>query len=235
MKKLKRAIYIFIASFIIASSLLSATSFASAAVSDAKALAAAFSAAKGAVDVTLGADITISSALKVGKGQNITLDLNGHTITSSAKSAAEVTGGILTIKNTAKGGALKCAANGVIVTDGFFEINGGKMTTSSTALITNGDNASIIISGGSVNSGTNGVEIRKGNLEIKGIATSVTAKKRALVVHKEAKSVRISGGTFKPTDGVPQWLVEGYEINSAGSVVWTREEYSPDSDDYERW
>ena len=67
-------------------------------VGTADALAAAV-AAGGKIKLT--ENITLTSTLEITNGKNVTIDLNGNTVTSSLSTAIKVSNGYLTVKNTA--------------------------------------------------------------------------------------------------------------------------------------
>ena len=51
--------------------------------------------------ITLTGDVTLTSTLEITNGNNVTIDLNGNTVTSSLSTAIKVFNGYLTVKNTA--------------------------------------------------------------------------------------------------------------------------------------
>ena len=51
--------------------------------------------------ITLTDDVTLTSTLEITNGNNVTIDLNGNTVTSSLGTAIKVFNGYLTVKNTA--------------------------------------------------------------------------------------------------------------------------------------
>ena len=51
--------------------------------------------------ITLTDDVTLTSTLEITNGKNVTIDLNGNTVTSSLSTAIKVSNGYLTVKNTA--------------------------------------------------------------------------------------------------------------------------------------
>ena len=51
--------------------------------------------------ITLTDDVTLTSTLEITNGKNVTIDLNGNTVTSSLGTAIKVFNGYLTVKNTA--------------------------------------------------------------------------------------------------------------------------------------
>lgn len=51
--------------------------------------------------INLTGDVTLTSTLEITNGNNVTIDLNGNTVTSSLSTAIKVFNGYLTVKNTA--------------------------------------------------------------------------------------------------------------------------------------
>ena len=52
-------------------------------------------------EIKLTGNITLTSTLEITNGKNVTIDLNGNTVTSSLNTAIKVSNGYLTVKNTA--------------------------------------------------------------------------------------------------------------------------------------
>ena len=77
---------------------LCSVSWADDGVTTAEALAEA---AEAGGEIKLTGNITLTSTLEITNGKNVTIDLNGNTVTSSLSTAIKVSNGYLTVKNTA--------------------------------------------------------------------------------------------------------------------------------------
>ena len=77
---------------------LCSVSWADDGVTTAEALAEAVEAGG---EIKLTGNITLTSTLEITNGKNVTIDLNGNTVTSSLSTAIKVSNGYLTVKNTA--------------------------------------------------------------------------------------------------------------------------------------
>lgn len=90
----------------------------------------------------LMSDVTLSAArAKVGNGQRLTLDLNGHTITATQKAAFQVLNGTLTLTNSqsSKGGGIVASANDTAAIVVFGDYSSGHTSPVNSALTIGSD------------------------------------------------------------------------------------------------
>lgn len=111
-------------------------------------------------------DLTISSSLKIPSGSNITIDLNGHTLNTTAANWGVLVYGTCTIVDSAENGTIESGKHAFgILSDGKLSINGGTTNASGTAIV-NYAGAELIISNAKVFSSSSSVLQNQGTVTI---------------------------------------------------------------------
>ncbi len=151
----------------------------------------------GPATLTLKADATASRTLAVNSGNtyNVVLDLNGHTVSSTASPAISAAGK-LAINDLASGGELlTTGAVALAVSDGTTSINSGSLSGATNA---------VNVSGGTL-------DIYDGHFYGGGAADIV----------KTGGTLALSGGYYRyePDDA---WMADGYASAAASEVFKTR-------------
>ena len=172
--------------------------------------------------VTMIDDVSLPTTVgTVASGENIVLDLNGHTIQTTGEDIYVVRNtGILEIQDTLGGGKLTSTTSGIIYnsesgkcvltsgtiesgeknaiannTTATFEMNGGKITGAGQG-INSIDTAKVIIKGGKIETTQNAICNSAGTVEIKG--GTLTSGSYAVVRNNEDTGIiNISAGTLK--------------------------------------
>ncbi|MCI8807873.1 MAG: hypothetical protein HFF20_08055 [Oscillospiraceae bacterium] len=124
-------------------------------------------------------------------GGNVTLDLNGHTLTSKEEAGIEVSGGELTLKDSGTGGKVSGNNAGVTVDNGSkANITGGTVSGMDAGVkVDAGGTANI--TGGTVTGNMSGVEVYGGTATISG----GTVSGNTFGVFVVSGTATISGGT----------------------------------------
>lgn len=95
-------------------------------------------------------DLTISSSLNIPSGNDITIDLNGHTLNTTAANWGVLVHGTCAIVDSAENGTIESGKHAFgIFSGGKLSINGGTTNASGTAIV-NYTGAELIISNAKV-------------------------------------------------------------------------------------
>ena len=151
----------------------------------------------GSAAVTMQEDDAAAATMTVNSGNSyrVTLDLNGHTVSSTA-SPAIAAADDFTLNDLASGGELvTTGATALSVTDGTVAINSGSLCGATNA---------VNVSGGTLN-------IYDGHIFGGGAADIVTT----------AGTIALSGGFYRYEPEV-SWLADGYACAAASEVFKTR-------------
>ncbi|MBR3870663.1 MAG: hypothetical protein IKJ17_04090 [Clostridia bacterium] len=182
-------------------------------------LAEAFAAADQDEKVTLLADITLAESVASTKA-NVTLDLNGKTITGD-KSVLSVEGGDLIIVDSSaeQTGAVVATGNFAIdILDAKVTLKAGNVKAASYTVYLNNATSEFVMEGGKVE-GDYAVAAGAGNAYIKG--GTVYATNYYPIYAWEGASIAISGGTFsfRPNS---VYIADGYgaEETTVDGATW---------------
>ena len=140
--------------------------------------------------VQLTEDIVMTEAVTVDNGNNLTIDLNGHTLTAPENSRAfNIQGGALTIEDSAR--------TGVIQGSGTVAGNGGAIWMSSS----NSNNA-LTLTGGTIRgftaTGGGGVYVSGGSFEMtNGTISNCNATNAGGGVYVSSGTIKMSGGSIE--------------------------------------
>ena len=188
------------------------------------------------IEIILDKNINLSNAIVIPEGKEVVLDLGGNTISGSAQTLINVSGGNVTLKNGTVSGAKRTA----IVTEGELVLDGANVTsTNDCAISATGENANVVINSGKVTAQEAGilattgasVEINGGEIEgidngpIMGNGTSgqgnvnIVMNDGKLVAHIQSAGY-IACGVYMPNSG--SFTMNGGEIISDGCGICMR-------------
>lgn len=169
----------------------------------------------GSNTLTLGENLTITASFAVLAG-DITLDLNGHTVSGSIRTMIAPAAGTSltitdgspdhtgTIQNSATGSKKPLGGDGAII------VEGGTITSNGDNLYADSDGSSLTVHGGTLN----------GNVGINWDTSAVTFTGGTLngtITRNKAGAVTITGGKF--SSDVTQFLASGYVQAGDGTVM----------------
>ena len=159
----------------------------------------------------LSEDLTISSSLKIPKNSNITIDLNGHTLNTTAATWGVLVSGTCTIVDRAENGTIESGEHAFLIySGGKLSINGGTTNASGTAIV-NSTGAELIISNAKVFSSSSSVLQNQGTVTIQGAELSSNV---AAGIFNLDGSVTVSDSTIYGADnGILNGLAEEYGSN----------------------
>lgn len=156
-------------------------------------------------------DLTISHSLKIPSGSDITIDLNGHTLNTTAANWGVLVYGTCKIVDSAENGTIESGKRAFgIFSGGKLSINGGTTNASGTAIV-NSTGAELIISNAKVFSSSSSVLQNQGTVTIQGaeLYSNVAAG-----IFNLNGSVTVSASTIYGADnGILNGLAEEYGSN----------------------
>lgn len=156
-------------------------------------------------------DLTISSSLNIPSGNDITIDLNGHTLNTTAANWGVLVHGTCAIVDSAENGTIESGKHAFgIFSGGKLSINGGTTNASGTAIV-NYTGAELIISNAKVFSSSSSVLQNQGTVTIQGaeLYSNVAAG-----IFNLNGSVTVSASTIYGADnGILNGLAEEYGSN----------------------
>ena len=156
-------------------------------------------------------DLTISSSLNIPSGNDITIDLNGHTLNTTAANWGVLVYGTCKIVDSAENGTIESGKRAFgIFSGGKLSINGGTTNASGTAIV-NSTGAELIISNAKVFSSSSSVLQNQGTVTIQGaeLYSNVAAG-----IFNLNGSVTVSASTIYGADnGILNGLAEEYGSN----------------------
>lgn len=191
-----------------------------------KTLAEAIEKAPAEATIQMQKDTTLEDAVNITK--DITLDLNGKTITSNKSArwafAVETSGVTFTIDDTATGGTIKSArtdnSNVIVVSDGNLVVKNGTLennwyvvyvSQSGTATIEGGTLKSKVASALSTNGSSIGDEDYSGN--------AVMNVKGGHLISKEDVAIYVPAGTLNVSDGTIEGRTAIYVKSGTTSIT----------------
>lgn len=159
----------------------------------------------------LSGNLTISSPLEIPKNSNITIDLNGHTLDTTAADWGVWVYGTCTIVDSAKNGTIESGEHAFRISKGGeLSINGGTINASGTAIV-NAAGAELIISNAKVLSSPGPVLQNQGTVTIQGAELSSNV---AACIFNLNGSVTVSDSTIYGADnGILNGFAEEYGKN----------------------
>lgn len=161
-------------------------------------------------------DLTISSSLNIPSGNDITIDLNGHTLNTTAANWGVLVHGTCAIVDSAENGTIESGKHAFgIFSGGKLSINGGTTNASGTAIV-NYTGAELIISNAKVFSSSSSVLQNQGTVTIQGaeLYSNVAAG-----IFNLNGSVTVSASTIYGADnGILNGLAEEYGSNPSISI-----------------
>ena len=156
-------------------------------------------------------DLTISHSLKIPSGSDITIDLNGHTLNTTAANWGVLVYGTCKIVDSAENGTIESGEHAFLIySGGELRINGGTTNASGTAIV-NYTGAELIISNAKVFSSSSSVLQNQGTVTIQGaeLYSNVAAG-----IFNLNGSVTVSASTIYGADnGILNGLAEEYGSN----------------------
>ncbi len=183
-------------------------------------LYAAISNANDGDTLQITADFKLTSNVMFADAKSLTLDLNGHTVTSEATSAITLSSNAsLTVTDNSNGnnGTLKVnKANGTAIhngSGGTVTVSGGKVLATTGTAINNGSTGEVTISGGEVSATSSGRAINNnsnGKVTISGGEVSATT---GYAIHNNA------GGTITVENGTVSAQSTTIYNNAAGTAA----------------
>lgn len=158
---------------------------------------------KSPVKATLSGDITdANEPIQVGAGTELTLDLNGHSISASSTAVSVTGGGSLTIINS--GTLSSKTGNTIEVTAGTLVVESGKISAESrrsgndyVGAISVGSGGKAEIKGGTVSGKGYAVAVRGGTVDINGGTLEAKASGESEDVH----TIHVNSGSLTVSDG----------------------------------
>ena len=160
-------------------------------------------------------DLTISNPLNIPKNSNITIDLNGHTLDTTAADWGVLVSGTCTIVDSAKNGKIESGTHAFGISSGELRINGGTTNASGTAIV-NRPGARLIISNAKVLSSPGPVLQNQGTVTIQGAELSSNV---AACIFNLNGSVTVSDSTIYGADnGILNGFAEEYGKNPSISI-----------------
>ena len=193
-------------------------------IMDASALLQAVESSEDATELTLGADITLSSGLAISNNKVITLDLNGKTLDAGANVISVTNGSKLTIEDRSNGAAGKISAqNQIEVESASLVLNSGAIEITGTSGQSYGvfvsEGGSAIVNGGTITSNYAplGGNNTTGDMNFEVHGGTLTAKNGPAIYMPGQVKLDITGGTLN--GGVSlrmgQVTISGGTINAA--------------------
>ena len=168
-------------------------------------LADAIAAAQAGDTITLLSDFTLSKRLVATK--DLTIDLNGHTWTSTATSALAVSGCYIKVTDSSD------AKNGTV--------KAGSGTSGNAIQVIN--NGEFVLENGNVHSANNGIYVNNGTVTISGGTVKGVATSSAALYLQSNATVTITGGNIEAHNGIMLWenislTISGGTISGTGST-----------------
>ena len=164
----------------------------------------------------LSEDLTISNPLEIPKDSEIIIDLNGHTLDTTAAKWSVLVYGTCTIVDSAENGTIESGEHAFrIYRDGELRINGGTTNASGTAIV-NAAGAVLTISNAKVSSSSSSALQNQGTVTIQGaeLYSNVAAG-----IFNLNGSVTVSASTIYGADnGILNGLAEEYGSNPSISI-----------------
>ena len=158
-------------------------------------------------------DLTISSLLNIPSGNDITIDLNGHTLNTTAATWGVWVYGTCTIVDSAENGTIKSGEHAFLIySDGKLSINGGTTNASGTAIV-NSTGAELIISNAKVFSSSSSVLQNQGTVTIQGAELSSNV---AAGIFNLNGSVTVSDSTIY---GADNGILNGYSGSNPSIII----------------
>ena len=151
--------------------------------------------------VKLGADIDLGASGTKTKCATY-LDLNGHTLTSSASAVIELSHNFTLVDTGSEKGAIintntntsygiKCAVKNLTV-----NIDGAEISAGAQAVLLNGEGSVITIKDAVLNGGTHAINIAKGSLNIKNADINNNADYKGYALYASGGTVIVEDGTY---------------------------------------
>ena len=168
-------------------------------------LTEAIEAAQAGDTITLLSDFTLSKRLVATK--DLTIDLNGHTWTSTATSALAVSGCYIKVTDSSD------AKNGTV--------KAGSGTSGNAIQVIN--NGEFVLENGNIHSANNGIYVNNGTVTISGGTVTGVANSSAALYLQSNATVTITGGNIEAHNGIMLWenislTISGGTITGTGST-----------------
>ena len=157
-------------------------------------------------------DLTISSSLIIPSGSDITIDLNGHTLNTTAATWGVLVSGTCTIVDSAKNGKIESREHAFGISSGELHINGGTTNASGTAIV-NSAGAELTISKAKVSSSSGPVLQNLGTVTIQGAELSSNV---AAGIFNLDGSVTVSDSTIY---GADNGILNGYSGGKPSIII----------------
>ena len=164
----------------------------------------------------LRGNLTISSPLEIPKDSEITIDLNGHTLDTTAADWGVLVSGTCTIVDSAENGKIESGTHAFGISSGELRINGGTTNNASGTAIVNHPGARLIISNAKVFSSFGPVLQNQGTVTIQSAELSSNV---ASGIFNLNGSVTVSDSTiYGAENGILNGFAEEYGKNPSISI-----------------